>query len=330
VRKNKTDALEQPAFLLYIFNMKNFILYILTGLLLAAVAMLPFAGGISSFVSFITGADMLLVVGLWALGFAGSSFTFGIVTKDYSWIDRIWSILPACFAWYYAYRSGFALAPTAGAQLATVWGLRLTFNFARKGGYSGVEDYRWAVMRQKISNPFLWQVFNLLFISLFQSGLFVLFTYPIYSLTFYAAESLPALFWVFFALGILLICFEFTADQQQWNFYAARKAASEQKDYPSKYSGDVKNGFLSQGLFALSRHPNYFCELGFWWTIWLMAFSLTWNPVSSGFFGPVLLTIVIAGSTVLAESISSSKYPEYKNYKKKVISAIIPWFSKSK
>ena len=182
-------------------------------------------------------------------------------------------------------------------------------------------------MRQKIPNPFLWQLFNLFFITLFQSGLFVLFTYPVYSLTFYSAESLPVLFWVFAVLGIVLVCFEFAADQQQWNFQTAKKAAAAQKDYHAKYSGDVKNGFLSQGFFAFSRHPNYFCELGFWWTIWLAAFSLTWNPLSSGLFGPVLLTIIIASSTYLAESISSSKYPEYQNYKKKVTS-IIPWFSK--
>ena len=137
------------------------------------------------------------------------------------------------------------------------------------------------------------------------------------------------MFWIFSVLGIVLICFEFAADQQQWDFQTAKKAAATRKNYPLKYSGDIKNGFLSQGFFRLSRHPNYFCELGFWWIIWLAAFSLTWDPVASGLFGPVLLTIIITGSTYLAESISSSKYPEYQNYKKKVISPIIPWFSKN-
>jgi len=311
-----------------LLDMKKFILYVLAGLLLSAVVMIPFAGGISLLITFITGANMLLVVGLWALGFAAASFAFGIITKDYSWIDRIYSILPVCFVWYYAYRSGFAAAPCIGAAVATFWGVRLTFNFARKGGYNGMEDYRWPVLRQKIPNPFLWQFFNLSFISLFQSGLFVLFTYPVYSLTFYAGKDLPLLFWIFTALAIAFVCLEFAADQQQWNFHAAKKSASEQKDYPPKYSGDVKNGFLSQGLFGLSRHPNYFCELGFWWTIWLTALSLTLDPLGSGIFGPVVLTMVMTGSTILSESISSSKYPEYRNYKKKVISPIVPWFSK--
>jgi len=309
--------------------MKNFIFYLLAGFLLSAAAMLLFSGGINSFYFFLTNASMLLVVCLWALGFAIAAFAFGIITKDYSWIDRIWSILPVFFTWYYAYRGGFTLALCIAAVLVTFWGSRLTFNFARKGGYCGEEDYRWAVMREKIPNPFLWQLFNLFFIALFQSLLFVLFTYPIYSLTFHSSERLPILFRIFSVLGIILVCFEFAADQQQWNFHAAKKSAAKQKEYPQKYSGDVKNGFLSQGFFSLSRHPNYFCELGFWWTIWLAAFSLNFDPVASGLFGPVFLTMIFIGSTYLAESISSSKYPEYRNYKKKVRSPIIPWFPKN-
>jgi len=300
----------------------------LTGLLLSAAIMILFAGGFSSFILFLTSANMLLVVSLWALGVAAASFIFGIITKDYSWIDRIYSILPVGFAWYYAYRSGFSLMLCVIAASVTFWGARLSFNFARKGGYSGVEDYRWVFLRTKITNPLLWQLFNLFFISLYQSGLFVLFTFPIYSLALSSGETIPLLFLVFSAFGVVLVCFEFAVDQQQWNFHAAKKAAAEHKDYPPKYSDDVKNGFYSHGFFALSRHPNYFCELGFWWTIWLAAFSLSLFPVGSGIFGPFALTCTMLGSTFLGESISSSKYPEYKNYQKRVISPIIPWFSK--
>ena len=306
--------------------MKKFILFILLGILLTAGFITPFAGGVASILSFINSADPLQVVVFWALGIAIAAFLFSIITKDYSWIDRSWSTLPVAFTWYYAYRSGCALAPSIAAGLVTFWGARLTFNFARKGGYTGLEDYRWAFLRTKIRNPLLWQLFNFSFISLFQSGLFVLFTYPVYSLTLFPDGNLPALFWVFSVMAIALVCFEFAADQQQWDFHAAKKSAAEQKNYPPKYSGDVHNGFLSQGFFAFSRHPNYFGELGFWWVIWLSALSLTWDTIASGIFGPILLTIIIIGSTYLTESITSSKYPEYRNYKKKVRSMMVPWF----
>ena len=304
-----------------------FIIYILTGLLASAGLIAFFAGGLSLFIPFVTGANPLLVVTLWALGFAVTAFVFSIITKDYSWIDRTWSTLPVAFAWYYAYRSGCALAPCICTGLVTFWGARLTFNFARKGGYSGMEDYRWAHLRKKIANPFLWQIFNLLFISLFQSGLLVLFTFPAYSIYLYTGKSLPVIFWVPSVLAAALVCFEFTADQQQWNFHAAKKSAAKKLNYPQKYRDDVTNGFLEKGLFAFSRHPNYFGELGFWWAIWLAAFTLKPDPFTSGIFGPLLLTIVIIGSAYLTESISSSKYPGYENYKKRV-SLIIPWFPK--
>ena len=37
------------------------------------------------------------------------------------------------------------------ALLVTAWGARLTFNFARKGGYTGMEDYRWAILRGRMT-----------------------------------------------------------------------------------------------------------------------------------------------------------------------------------
>jgi len=36
------------------------------------------------------------------------------------------------------------------SAMISLWGVRLTHNFARKGGYKrGEEDYRWAVLREK-------------------------------------------------------------------------------------------------------------------------------------------------------------------------------------
>jgi steroid 5-alpha reductase family enzyme len=305
--------------------MKHFILFIVCALALSALVMLPFAGGLQGLSSFVSGADALVVVSLWALGFALCAFVFGLVTGDYSWIDRLWSTLPVAFVWYYAYRGGFSFALCAISILVTLWGARLSFNFARKEGYSGVEDYRWSVLRGKINNPFLWQLFNLFFISLYQTGMFVLFTFPVYSMVVYNIENPPALFWVCAALGFACICLEIAADQQQWNFHAAKKAAVEKKDFPARYSGDVANGFLSRGLFSLSRHPNYFGELGFWWSIWFTALACGIGFVNSGFFGPIALTVLFIGSTIFTESISAGKYPEYRAYQARV-SMVIPWF----
>ncbi|MCL2883080.1 MAG: DUF1295 domain-containing protein [Coriobacteriia bacterium] len=309
--------------------MKKFIIFLLAALCLSLVVMISFAGGLVDLPSFIRTANPLLFVSLWALGFALTAFIFGMITKDYSWVDRIWSILPVGFAWYYAYRGGFTLILCLVAVLITLWGARLTFNFARKGGYAGHEDYRWSILRGQIKNPLLWQLFSLFFISFFQVGLFILFTWPVANMAMNPVAGPSALFWFFIALGVAFICFETTADQQQWNFHAAKNAAKNstvvQPASQPKYSADIKNGFLAQGLFAVSRHPNYFGELGFWWMIWLSALSLTQNIISTGIFGPIILTVMFIGSTVFTESITSGKYPAYQEYKRRV-SPIIPWF----
>jgi len=307
--------------------MKNFILFIVYAVALSVLVMLPFAGGWQGLGGFVSEADALVVVALWALGFALCAFVFGIFTGDYSWIDRLWSTLPAAFVWYYAYRGGFSLALCAVSVLITAWGARLTFNFARKGGYSGGEDYRWGVLRGKIKNPLLWQFFNLFFVSLYQTSMFVLFTFPVYSMVAYGIEIPPALFWACAALGFAFICLETAADQQQWNFHAAKKAAAEKKEFPELYSVHAANGFLSRGLFSVSRHPNYFGELGFWWSIWLTALACGIDFARSGFFGPIMLTILFIPSAIFTETISAGKYPEYRAYKARV-SMIIPWFPK--
>jgi steroid 5-alpha reductase family enzyme len=302
-----------------------FIIFIAAAFCISALAMLPFSNGFNGLAAFFTSADALLVTALCALGFAFCSFIFSIITGDYSWVDRLWSTLPAAFVWYYAYRGGFTAALCIITALVTLWGGRLSFNFARKGGYTGTEDYRWSVLRGKIKNPFLWQFFNLFFISVYQIGMFILFTWPVYSLI-KTANNCPALFYIFAVLAFVFICIETAADQMQWNFHIAKKADKEGKNFPDKYINDVKNGFFSQSLFRYSRHPNYFGELGFWWSIWLMALSLSGDFMRSGFFGPVMLTVLFIGSTIFTESITDGKYPKYKEYKKRT-SPIIPWFA---
>lgn len=72
------------------------------------------------------------------------------VNKNYSQVDRLWSILPALYNAHYCAYAHLSGLPTARLDnllaCSVVWSLRLTFNYWRKGGYSiGSEDYRWSV-----------------------------------------------------------------------------------------------------------------------------------------------------------------------------------------
>ena len=62
-------------------------------------------------------------------------FVSSEITNNHSVVDRAWSLLPFLYAWIFTYFH-FSAKLTLMAVLATLWGLRLTFNFWRKGGYS--------------------------------------------------------------------------------------------------------------------------------------------------------------------------------------------------
>ncbi|MEZ4949664.1 MAG: DUF1295 domain-containing protein [Saprospiraceae bacterium] len=120
------------------------------------------------------------------LGVAGTCFILSELTKNYSQVDKIWSIVPIVYTWFFAVASGFEPRLVLMASLVSIWGIRLTYNFSRRGGYSwkfweGEEDYRWAVLRKMphLKAGWKWFAFNLFFISLYQNSLILLFTLPI-------------------------------------------------------------------------------------------------------------------------------------------------------
>ena len=72
------------------------------------------------------------------------------VNKNYSQVDRLWSILPTVYIGNYVlYAHAVGLETERLDMLLTafvIWSIRLTFNYWRKGGYTkGSEDYRWFV-----------------------------------------------------------------------------------------------------------------------------------------------------------------------------------------
>ena len=50
-------------------------------------------------------------------------------------VDRLWSVTPIFYAAHFAAAADWAPRPALMAALALVWGLRLSWNFARKAGY---------------------------------------------------------------------------------------------------------------------------------------------------------------------------------------------------
>ena len=296
--------------------MKRFIVFLLFAFLLSALILALASGGFRALPGFAAEADPALVVALWALGFALASFAAGAATGDYSWVDRLWSTLPVAFAWYYAFRGGFAIGIVAAALVVTLWGARLTANFARRGRYSGEEDYRWAVLRSRLGTGLRWQLFNLLFISLFQVGLFVLFTLPLRSLALEGRAPTPG-FLAGLALMAAAVALETAADAQQWTFQEWKRRSRSGETVPEPFRVDVSRGFRTTGLFARCRHPAYAGELSFWTFLALACTLAAGRFVPEALPGAILLAALFAGSVRFTEGITASKYPAYAEYRKR-------------
>jgi hypothetical protein len=105
-------------------------------------------------------------------GFAFSLALFPVflvvseVNRNWSQVDRVWSILPTLYHIHYAVWARMHGLETTRVDnvmaFSVLWTLRLTFNYWRRGGYQiGSEDYRWNLIKGWIGTPafFLLNVF---------------------------------------------------------------------------------------------------------------------------------------------------------------------------
>lgn len=262
-----------------------------------------------------------LFICLWILvGVCAATWVLSLVTHEHSWVDRIWSVIPVAYVWVFAAAAGLGNGRLdVIAVLVSLWGIRLTFNFARKGGYArGGEDYRWAKLRAGMK-PWQFGVFNLFFIVIYQNILLLLIALP--ALTVYEHPSpLGGLDLLAAIVFLLLLTGETIADQQQWNFQQWKRSEVAAGRTPQP-------GFLQTGLFRYSRHPNFFFEQAQWWVVFFLGTIAAGSVLQWTVIGAVLLTVLFIGSTNFTEQISRSRYPEYELYQQRT-SALIPWFAR--
>jgi steroid 5-alpha reductase family enzyme len=213
------------------------------------------------------------------------------------------------------------------AILITIWGVRLTINFAKKGAYSlkfwsGEEDYRWIVLREnpKLNKRWKWAFFDLFFISIYQNALVLAICLPLLA-TMESTTSFNAYDGLVAALLLGFIIMETIADKQQMTFqtkkYELLKQGMKLEDLPNPYN----KGFTTHGLWSRSRHPNYFSEQSIWFVLYL--FCISAGVTSYVFFnwtliGSMFLILLFMGSSMFSEGISLQKYPEYQDYINKV------------
>lgn len=306
-------------------HMSKYIGTIITGLIVITASVLGFVFGYPQLSQLQIDTLLILVI------ICGSSalycFVVGEIARNNSQMDKLWSILPIAYTWVIAIKGNMNPRLTIIAILVTLWGVRLTFNFARKGAYSikfwsGEEDYRWKVLRQKkfLKSRPVWALFDLFFISIYQNALVLAICLP--ALACMGSDaSLGAMDYIAIALTSLSLLIEVIADEQQMAFHTTKKKLLAEGKSLEELPEPFNKGFNTTGLWARSRHPNYFGEQAFWVCIYLFvigAGAAAYNVFNWTMVGALLLILLFLGSSAFGESVSNSKYPEYKLYLKSV------------
>lgn len=274
--------------------------------------------------------DTLVILAVIAGASALYCFVVGEIARNNSQMDKLWSILPEVYIWIVAVRGGMTPRLIVMAVLATLWGIRLTFNFARKGAYSlkfwaGEEDYRWKILRarKQFQPRWKWALFNLFFISIYQNALVLATTFPALA----SMTSTAPFGWIdgiAAALTLFFLVYETIADEQQWAFQTKKwkmiREGKRVEELPAPYN----KGFNTAGLWAHSRHPNYFGEQGIWLSLYIFSIGAGAGIFNWSLIGALLLVVLFLGSSAFAESVSRSKYPQYDEYRRQV-SKFFPW-----
>ena len=247
-----------------------------------------------------------LMLAIILFAFVNLWFIISLITKRNDVADIAWGLGFILLTW-----SSFFITDIKGTRslitgvLISVWGIRLAWHIHTRNKGKG-EDYRYLAWRNQWGKWFLlrsyFQVFVLQGIFLYIIILPVLFINK--------SEDTPIIWLDILGMLIWMIGFYFEAvgDAQLIRF----------KNNPNN-----KGKLLQEGLWSLTRHPNYFGEVVQWWGIGVVALAI--QDGWMGLIGPITISFLIlkvSGIPMLEKNMES--HPDFENYKKKANAFFTP------
>ncbi len=243
-----------------------------------------------------------------ALAFLSVVFAYGYAKKRYDIIDSAWGPAFIVIALSLLVREG-KLLPVIFILLLMVsaWGLRLSYHIYSRFRKSNSEDPRYIELRKKWPKRYIpLQVY--LRIYLVQAVLATVVSLPVILIV--GSTVTPLVSFASLGIAVWLVGFfiEIMADAQLKVFLSVP---------------ENRGKIMQDGLWAYSRHPNYFGEILLWWGIGMMTYGTPYALV--GFLGPLAITLLIVFVSGIppAEKRSSTK-PGWKAYAAKT-NALVPW-----
>jgi steroid 5-alpha reductase family enzyme len=227
-----------------------------------------------------------------------------------SFYDAYWSVMPPFMALFWmtvGLSTGSALREVLVLGLVLYWATRLTLNWAVHWEGMHHEDWRYALLRER--NPKMSWLTDFFGIHLFPTLQVFAGMLPVFALYCLGDRSFNGLDVLAALVMFASVTLQLVADRQLHAFIARRQEGEQ----------------LHSGLWAWSRHPNYFGELGFWAGLYL--FGLAAYPAGWWWtaLGVVLMTAMFLFASIpMMEKRSLERRPDYQ----KVIdstSMLIPW-----
>jgi len=185
------------------------------------------------------------------------------------------------------------------ALLVSVWALRLSGHIFLRNRHK-TEDPRYKKWRDEWGKWFYLRSYLQVF--MLQGVLLLAVVSPALIVMAYRGGGLTALDVLGVGVWAIGFCFEVVGDWQLKTF----------KNDPAN-----KGKIMQSGLWAYTRHPNYFGEVMQWWGIWISALSVPFGWL--GIVGPVVITILIlyvSGIPMLEHKMAHK--PAFQEYKKRV------------
>ncbi|MBR9980782.1 MAG: DUF1295 domain-containing protein [Desulfatitalea sp.] len=238
-----------------------------------------------------------------------AGWVISVARRDVTVVDSLWGLGFILIAWLTVVRAdGYAGRAWLLVAMTTVWGLRLSGSLWRRNRGKG-EDPRYGAWRAQTGPAFWW-------VSLFKVFLLQAAVLWLISLALQVGISAPVparwTGWDLLGLALWLVgmVLEATADRQLARF---------------KSDPESRGRIMDRGLWAYSRHPNYFGEILIWWGIFFVAAAAPgggWTVAS-----PLLLTYVLVRLTgvALTEKTMRARRTGYAEYQQRT-SVLVPWF----
>lgn len=247
--------------------------------------------------------DFLTVSGASLLGIVvmlGVTASIGFRIGRHNVVDVVWGLGFVVVAAVAAVTgSGSGWRRVLLLVLVGVWGLRLAGSMLRRSRGKG-EDPRYTEMLERTGGNPVWAVIRKIYLTQALALWFV-------SLPIQVSAATGGSFGVLTAVGIAVwivgLTFETVGDAQM-DRYKAEKARLPEAERPP---------VMDRGLWAWTRHPNYFGDACVWWGVFLVA-AAHWPGVVT-ILSPIAMTYFLVlgtGARLLERSMEKRPgYPEY-------------------